>query len=431
LKLQQDKNYIAQELANTRQKLDVVLRREDELSDSKKVRKKISTMEEELESKNDEIAKMKHDMEILGQKLLDEMEKRDELQQAKDSTQAELEELTQSLFEEANTMVAKEARERHFTQEKLNSLEKQLNETMIHLQIEQKTLGQLRHKYAKLEQEHEDLVLQSQKNDSPRITVETKSPDMPKFEDVIDPFLFAHFKELVEQAPTLKATKLHMMLFMRNALEDDVTPCLRFGGNPRTSTKKFIDAIIANNCFIEEMDEKQINELIERDKRASQLSLEKAQQTAAPTPTVSLFNKTVLERITNAWTPSGAPDVSTGCSTCGRDEPYKYRFKISDVQQDIWYPICLNCRARLLAVCDFYQFIRNLKQGLYTTRSMEDLYLEALSIKRMMFYTRIGAGNSGNPDILFTNLTPLLPNESASPGVSIVPTPAIATPKPL
>jgi hypothetical protein len=212
---------------------------------------------------------------------------------------------------------------------------------------------------------------------------------------------------------------------MRNALEDDITPCLRFGGNPRTSTKKFIDAIIANNCFIEEMDDKEIDGLVERDKRASQVSLAKEKEKQLQTPTTGLFNKTVLERITNAWTPAMSSLEEGGCSTCGRDELYRYRFKISDVQQDIWYPICLNCRSRLLAVCDFYQFIRNLKQGLYANRTMDDLYMEVLSIKRMMFYTRIGAGNSVNPDAIFANLTPLLPYESKKDGISIVPTPAV------
>lgn len=207
---------------------------------------------------------------------------------------------------------------------------------------------------------------------------------------------------------------------MKNALEDDVTPCLRFGGNPLTSTKKFIDAIIANNCFIEEMTEAQVNDLIERDAKSlrnSQTSLEKLE-----TPTTSLFNKTVLERITNAVnTLSTSKPEKGGCSTCGRKEPYKYRFKISDVEQDYWYPICLLCRSRLLSVVDFYQFIRNIKQNLYTDKTLEMLYFEGINIKRRMFYTRIGVEEDE-----FIKLNPFATTfeylEGSTPG-NLVPSP--------
>jgi hypothetical protein len=152
----------------------------------------------------------------------------------------------------------------------------------------------------------------------------------------------------------------------------------------------------------------------------------------APPPTsttAALFNKTVLEKLssvltTNVLTTSTTIPDKCGCSTCGRNEPYRYRFKISDVQNDLWYPICLNCRARLVCVCDFYQFIRNIRQGLYAERTAEELYIEALSLKRMMFYTRIGTGNCGNPESVFTNLSPLFANTSNTPtSLDIVPTP--------
>lgn len=55
-------------------------------------------MEEELEAKDNELEKMRTDMEILGQKLIDEIEKRADLAAAQESVQGELEELTQTLF---------------------------------------------------------------------------------------------------------------------------------------------------------------------------------------------------------------------------------------------------------------------------------------------------------------------------------------------
>lgn len=382
LKLIQEKQFMHQELANTKLKIDKLK------NDS--ATKNIENLREIINNKDEELYKLKQDMELLGQRLLLEIEKRDELQQQKDNTTQELEELTQSLFEEANSMVANEARERHGAQERVGLIEKQLAETNLYLQMEKKSTANLRIRLSKLEQEHDELLnttKDSSRNSNTSLELKPK-PDSEKTKDIndyIDPHLFAHFAELVEQAPGLKPSKLHNLLYMRNALEDDVTPCLRFGGNPRTSTKKFIDAIIANTCFIEEMNSDQIQELIQRDEK----SIQDSTVSEPMTPTVGLFNKTVFERITTAWTPTPVLGKS-GCSTCARDEPYKYRFKISDVQHDIWYPICTTCRTRLMAVIEFYGFVRGLRQGLYNSRKLESLYIEQLGIKRNMFYTRFG-----------------------------------------
>ena len=58
----------------------------------------VGPLEDELEARDNELEKMRTDMEILGQKLIDEIEKRADLAAAQDSVQGELEELTQTLF---------------------------------------------------------------------------------------------------------------------------------------------------------------------------------------------------------------------------------------------------------------------------------------------------------------------------------------------
>jgi hypothetical protein len=50
--------------------------------------------------------------------------------------------------------------------------------------------------------------------------------------DPVDPMLFQEFKEFMAAAPTVN--RIHTLSFMKNSLEDDVNPCLRFGANPRT-----------------------------------------------------------------------------------------------------------------------------------------------------------------------------------------------------
>jgi hypothetical protein len=258
-------------------------------------------------------------------------------------------------------------------------------------------LRELRVKYANMENNYEKLAIKM-KQDMPRsmsrdaLTVHTKTV---KEDDLIDPVLFQQFKEVAESALKVKFTRIHSLLFMQNALEDEVIPCLRFGGNPKTSTKKFIDAIISNTCFIEEMSQEIIQKLLDRDR-----SVDKHEPTSIVSPN-SIFSKTVLERFTQAISITEAPEHPGGCSTCGKTELYKFRFKISDVSQEIWCPICINCRERLLAVCDFYQFIRNLRQGVYSSTPLKTLYVETVNLKRNMFYVRTGAKPAlDNPGIL-------------------------------
>ncbi|KAJ3325945.1 Guanine nucleotide exchange factor (GEF) which may activate RAB8A and RAB8B [Boothiomyces sp. JEL0866] len=410
----QDRNYYTKELEQARSQLELARKTQDKsMEEVGKLRAKIASLEDDIDFKTDEIQKLKKEMEIMGEKLLEEVAARKELQTSKDAVQDELEELTKSLFEEANTLVANEARERHGAQVLQQQTAKQLAETKLHLQTEQAELRQLRVKINQLEAQHEQWLQDraKQKQHVLPLAVAIGDEATASIDQLIDPQLFSHFKELFEEGPNMKASKFRDLIFMRNALEDDITPCLRFGGNPRTSTKKFIDAIVLNHCFIEEMTPEQVQELEDRDERnrkASQQSIEKE----PPTPSSSLFNKTMLERLSNALSTTPVLPESGGCSTCGREGKYQYRFKITDVQEDTWYPICLNCKDRLLAVCDFYRLIRNIRQGLYSTKTAEQVYIEALNIKRKMFFTRVGLGNIQNADSILTQLEPVSPNQN-------------------
>ncbi|KAI8914226.1 hypothetical protein EDD86DRAFT_198757 [Gorgonomyces haynaldii] len=411
-KLYQEKASLQSELARTSKKVQqAILKTEEKTRELQEAEKKIAQLEQSLEMAQEELSTTKHDLEVLGEKLTDSIERTAELQHAKEALQDELEELTRSLFEEANSMVANEARQRHEHEVKGVAIAKQLGETERQLQLEQAQLRDLRIRYTQMERKYEDLLIEMD-NAKPQENKLRISTDRPTKEDFIDPRLLEQFRELVEQGPRLKFHKIHNYIFMRNALEDEVIPCLRFGGNPLTSTKKFIDAIVANTCFIEEMDAEAINKLKERDEKIKSQQV-KPPSPATATPTQSLFNKTVLERLTNALTIS-EPELPPpgGCSTCGKQEEYRFRFKISDVSQDVWCPICISCRDRLLAVVEFYQFIRNMRQGLYSTRPVEDLYIETLNLKRMMFYTRIGAKVAIDRPDFFTSTMPVRMNSS-------------------
>jgi hypothetical protein len=99
--------------------------------------KKFEVLNLEVELKEKEIETVKRDLDTIGEKLVDELERRGELQHAKDALQEELEELTRSLFEEANSMVSKESRARQQFQDQQNAVQKELDATRLQLQMEQ------------------------------------------------------------------------------------------------------------------------------------------------------------------------------------------------------------------------------------------------------------------------------------------------------
>ncbi|KAI9197082.1 uncharacterized protein BJ171DRAFT_241885 [Polychytrium aggregatum] len=433
------KTRLVEDLTYTKTKLNALLKREDfTIEEMTLLRTQLEQATAKLEEKDEELESTKNDLARMSEKLVEEIEKRAELQHSKDAVQDELEELTKTLFEEANDLVATEARKRHYHETREKALERQLEETKSQLQLEQMQLQELKEKYEKSQALYEysntlnsHAMLQRRSSLTPlspaavsatrdrnSMTMISNSLDSEQsLADIVDPNLLAEFKEFLVSAPTLKLNKLAALLFMRNALEDDVSPCLRFGGNPRTSTRKLVDSIMSNSCFIEEMTpryqtalqhqydhiEKEAHEaeLLKPSNKAqtSPLTVPLEASDSAKAPTALLFNKTVIERFTtfgmstlNSSSHSG--HLVRGCSTCGRSArqtPCRYHFRTSELPEDPWYPICLNCRDRLVAVCEFYQFVSHVRQGVYTSRRPEHLYVEMIALKRKMFYARIGA----------------------------------------
>jgi hypothetical protein len=164
---------------------------------------------------------------------------------------------------------------------------------------------------------------------------------------------------------------MHTIPFMKNSLVEDVEPCLRFGPNSRLNPKKLFEAIALNTCFIEEAP---FGYAQEQAKRPYDVPLR-----------ISAAKNMIWERLSS--TPV-AP--FSGCQACGRNSDSKihlqYRFRISML--DDWACIDRYCRDRLVAVCEFYMFVRNIRHGYYNGRTLNDLYLESTRLKLQMFYAR-------------------------------------------
>ncbi|KAJ3177646.1 rab guanine nucleotide exchange factor S2 [Geranomyces variabilis] len=527
-RLEKERARLAARLVEEKQKVRAMEQRQDASThEMAALRTKAHQFEEAVAQKDAELAIIRADLDRIGQKLVDEVEVRAELQHSKDAVQEELEELTRSLFEEANTMVATEARSRHELAQRESNLRVKMLEMEAQLQMERDQLKELR---ARMQRMESDFGSSMNLVDPGRLSAQSSNNSVegaaareshgagagnngPAPEEAIDSVLFAEFEDFMTASPDVRLAKMHALPFMKNALEDDVSPCLRFGGNPRTSTKRLIDAITANTCFVEEINPAQLANLEARRNRtdsapgtpraasvspsreSSQIGGRRAADShddylsgpgnAAASPVTqpksagsnAIFNKTVMERLSNAFS-SGTMSLSNSnaslssvlnsCSACGRaapppqssssaassttghhlsaqplqppqpppvSNPIRFQFRTSDSPEDSWNPICQQCRDRLVAVCEFYNFARHVRQGLYSTRRPQDLYLEVLTMKRRMFYARIGAARFADGDKSFVRRKPRPNSSLLSPASGSHPqlagTPSGVSPPPL
>ncbi|KAF9427504.1 RAB3A interacting protein [Podila epigama] len=356
------------------------------------LRKKIEDLEDALDAKTDDYLSTQRDLAILNDKYVDEIEKVAELQHAKEMVESELEELSRTLFEEANGMVASEARARHQLELTRKHLELELKDAQERLAAETSQLKELK---LKMETMMEGPPSSKRSSVVPntgssvdlaqlfglnKISVPEEVPEdeTPATTIAIDGQLMHEFKEFVAQSSTVRLAKIHSLPFMRHCQDEDVEPCLRFGSSPRISARKLTEGISTNTCYIEEATEEQVKEY-ERQILA-------AQQPPSPARN-SISNKSMLwDRLQAQYAIYQAP--KGGCQCCGRSGPLTHRYRIAT--SDDWSFIDRFCRDRLVAVCEFYIFIRNIRAGLYSTRTIEDLYSESLRLRLQMFYARAG-----------------------------------------
>ncbi|KAI8975774.1 hypothetical protein BDF20DRAFT_880618, partial [Mycotypha africana] len=178
-------------------------------------------------------------------------------------------------------------------------------------------------------------------------------------------------------------------MYMKNSLSEDVEPCLRFGPNSRLSPKKLVDAILMNACFIEKtpygFSKEQAKKAVETPLRNSATKHMLWEYLSTGSLTSSSSTASISSNNNGAH-----HQPSIECQACGymteNDLPYRFRISILDD----WACIDRYCRDRLVSVCEFYTFIRNIRQGYYNGRTLSDLFQESTRLKLQMFYARMG-----------------------------------------
>ncbi|XP_002733026.1 guanine nucleotide exchange factor for Rab-3A-like [Saccoglossus kowalevskii] len=75
------------------------------------------------------------------------------------------------------------------------------------------------------------------------------------------------------------------------------------------------------------------------------------------------------------------------CALTGTQKVCKYRFRLGET--DKWYNISAACRDRITAVCDFYTYLRYIKQGLVKADE-KDMYWEVIRLRSDMSLVKLG-----------------------------------------
>ncbi|KAI9469068.1 MAG: hypothetical protein EXX96DRAFT_455226, partial [Benjaminiella poitrasii] len=277
-----------------------------------------------LHRQTQEIQNLREDLTRLNEKYIQQIESRAAAEQARFEVEAELEDLSRRLFEEANEMVSKEKKALFIAEKKIGQLERTLLIVHEELNNERAQLKELR---AKFEQQEKIYHHHHQQYDNNLLNL---------------------FKDFTTLAPKTPLDQIHRISFLIQCLDLDVEPCLRFGNVKcagRLPMRKTLEAITHHPCYIEPVAATALEQAIPATTHRSSHD-SRGSTGKNPSPSSSLDNNDILI-----------------CHGCGSEIKYyeqqplfRYRLKEFDTE---WYWIDQACRDRLVAVCNFYIFVRN------------------------------------------------------------------------
>lgn len=328
----------------------------------------IKEKNKQLISVTNGVSSLQHDIKVLKVKTVEESSQIIDIQQSQQAVKKELEELSERLFQEVENMVSTEKSQQQAIKHKNNHLRFELKLTQSHLRETEKEIIALKSKLngplpdlqeQQLQQRIMDTYVRAQLD---TILMHGLNLGQLYMDTLENDNSLMDFMDFIQASHKTPLKNLHHLKYMKYCLRDDVKPCLRFGPNPKLSSKKIMEAILVKSCLVEDCP-----------KDICVTTPETA--TAVP-----------------LWERFASPFL--GCQACGRkindaharQEILNYRFRISYF--DEWAFIDRFCRDRLVSVVEFYNFIRQLRAGVYKHRSLHELYQQLLRLKLQMFLAR-------------------------------------------
>jgi hypothetical protein len=330
----------------------------------------VKELEDRVDGQADEIVALKHDVQSISAKLVHEVQLRAEIQVERDRISEELEELTQSLFEQANDMVADEAKKRHQLEMAQRRIAQELQKTKAKLESERLEVLLLRKRLSDITvaslkssmdrpTEASASVTDSQrsnldaagdastagkvgganKNDAEDLRASTPpsaamlmSSEIPDGITAMnlgslplnDSFLsldidflpdlrqyesFLAFFERLDSIPAQKLLSGHA--FIKACYDEHVEPCARL---PRIAARKIVDAIQNGTLHLQVAPEVEEPSAEGEASDANRTDVEPTLRTPSPQ---------------KFWSTFGASTPSTGdrnlCGSCGREQPCAFQ----------------------------------------------------------------------------------------------------------
>ncbi|KAI9268306.1 hypothetical protein BDA99DRAFT_505452 [Phascolomyces articulosus] len=297
-----------------------------------------------VEKQEQEIAVLKACLAFANQKLQDVTDKAEKAIRIQQQTEHELEDLSTQLFEQANEMVAKE---RRLAKEQMDATMKELGSMRYQLDQERTLRQQIGHHYGNDDKENQQHYSNAIEQKNQMISIQQQQQLMMDAHGLV---VFRDFVQRVRSVSSLE--QIHRLFFVKQCIEQDIHPCLQ--RMKKLSTRKLLNSLVRRPCRIENT------------------TLSTSSFTAAPL---------VI------------------CYACGIPIPQKlqednhdviFQFQLNDNDKS-WNRIDRPCKDRLLAISNFYEFVRHLHLGLQgQQRSIESLFHEMVWLRLYMFWARSG-----------------------------------------
>ncbi|KAI8139502.1 hypothetical protein BJV82DRAFT_626260 [Fennellomyces sp. T-0311] len=173
--------------------------------------------------------------------------------------------------------------------------------------------------------------------------------DLSKRAPMMDIHDLTLFRDFVQRVRSVSLDHMHQLPFVKHCLEQDIYPCLQ--RMEKLSSRRLLHSLSRRPCMIEC---KTVNNV--------------------PFTTFSCF----------------------ACGAPGRRNQQDFQFRMNDADR-CWHRIDRPCKDRLVAISNFYEFIRHLHVGLQgQQRSIESLFHEMVWLRLYLFWTRSGIMNDGD-----------------------------------
>lgn len=393
--------------------------------------------------------KMEQYSKVYGE-LAEERKQKSFLDREKRRIEAELENLTTALFEEANTMVAAARKDKESAERKIDQLRNQLKDSEDLLASQQEQLQDLKAVMEKMNSERDENETNTHPSTAPSTPglapsdkmsrlfdaatsphggpggAEEVTPDHPlRFSHLINPVLrsdissFKDFRELLKTArssqpgsrvPSGNYSGLNLGLGSLASIaqpSNSSQPSNRSASSlnssnpngalapgitsPRDSVVSTLPPLKENKFF----------------KRALAEDVEPTLRLDIAPGLSWLARRTVLNSMSaGSLVVEPHPPVKKfygpvfACALCGENrtgETYsrKFRFRTSEAEDAQRYPLCDYCLGRVRASCDYISFLRMVHSGHWRAETDDDIkgaWEESVRLRERMFWTRVGGG---------------------------------------